>query len=68
MSVDYFDENQGQNPTRKLKKLSNTPILDNFSRDLIKLAQEGKIDPVVGRDKEVKRIVVKSDGEILKIR
>lgn len=56
MSVDYFDENQGQNPTRKLKKLSNTPILDNFSRDLIKLAQEGKIDPVVGRDKEVKRI------------
>jgi len=30
--------------------------LDNFSRDLIKLAEEGKIDPVVGRDKEVKRI------------
>lgn len=56
MSVDYFEENQGSNPTKKLKKGSNTPILDNFSRDLIKLAQEGKIDPVVGRDKEVRRI------------
>ena len=35
---------------------TKTPVLDNFSRDLIKLAEEGKIDPVVGRDKEVKRI------------
>lgn len=55
MSVDYFDEGQTSNP-KKTKKSSNTPILDNFSRDLIKLAEEGKIDPVVGRDKEVKRI------------
>lgn len=55
MSVDYFDEGQTTNP-KKTKKSSNTPILDNFSRDLIKLAEEGKIDPVVGRDKEVKRI------------
>lgn len=56
MAVDFYDENQGQNSTKKPKKMSNTPILDNFSRDLIKIAQEGKIDPVVGRDKEVKRI------------
>ena len=57
MSVDYFDENQeNQNLSKKPKKFSNTPILDNFSRDLIKLAQDGKIDPVVGRDNEVKRI------------
>jgi ATP-dependent Clp protease ATP-binding subunit ClpC len=55
MSVDYFDENQSTNP-KKLKKSSSTPILDNFSRDLIKLADEGKIDPIVGRDEEVKRI------------
>ena len=41
---------------KKVKKGSTTPILDNFSRDLIKLAEEGKIDPIVGRDKEVKRI------------
>lgn len=34
----------------------NTPALDNFSRDLIKLAEEGKLDPVVGREKEILRI------------
>jgi len=55
MSVDYFEEGQTLNP-KKSKKNSNTPILDNFSRDLIKLASEGKIDPIVGRDFEVKRI------------
>lgn len=55
MSVDYFEENQSLNP-KKVKKNSNTPILDNFSRDLIKLAEENKIDPIVGRDNEVKRI------------
>jgi len=55
MSVDYFEENQSVNP-KKVKKNSNTPILDNFSRDLIKLAEEGKIDPIIGRDDEVKRI------------
>ena len=55
MSVDYFEEGPATNP-KKVKKGSNTPILDNFSRDLIKMAEEGKIDPIVGRDKEVKRI------------
>jgi len=56
MSIDFFDEGPSSNPIKKIKKNTNTPILDNFSRDLIKLAQDGKIDPVVGRDKEVKRI------------
>jgi ATP-dependent Clp protease ATP-binding subunit ClpC len=55
MSVDFFEDGPTINP-KKTKKGSNTPILDNFSRDLIKLAEEGKIDPVIGRDKEVKRI------------
>ena len=55
MSVDFFEEGPQTNP-RKVRKGSTTPILDNFSRDLTKLAEEGKIDPVVGRDKEVKRI------------
>ena len=36
---------------------SKTPILDNFSRDLTHLAASGKLDPVIGRDDEVKRIV-----------
>jgi ATP-dependent Clp protease ATP-binding subunit ClpC len=56
MSVDFIDDGQPTNQNKKGKRNSNTPILDNFSRDLIKLAQEGKIDPIVGRDKEVKRI------------
>lgn len=55
MSVDFFEEGPTANP-KKVRKGSNTPILDNFSRDLIKMAEDGKIDPVVGRDKEVKRI------------
>jgi ATP-dependent Clp protease ATP-binding subunit ClpC len=55
MSVDFFEDGPTTNP-KKVRKGSNTPILDNFSRDLIKMAEEGKIDPVVGRDKEVKRI------------
>ena len=55
MSVEFFEDGPTVNPKRT-KKGSNTPILDNFSRDLIKLAEEGKIDPIIGRDKEVKRI------------
>jgi len=35
---------------------STTPVLDNFSRDLIKLAEENKLDPVVGREQEIIRI------------
>jgi len=53
--TDYFEEppKQAQKPK---KGNTTTPILDNFSRDLTKLAEEGKIDPIIGRDKEVKRI------------
>ena len=35
---------------------SQTPVLDNFSRDLIKLAEENRLDPVVGREQEIIRI------------
>jgi ATP-dependent Clp protease ATP-binding subunit ClpC len=56
MSVDFLEDG-GPKPNQKNRRgTSTTPILDNFSRDLIKLAEEGKIDPVVGRDNEVKRI------------
>ncbi len=55
MAVDFFED--GAKPNQKSKRPnSTTPILDNFSRDLIRLAEEGKIDPIVGRDIEVKRI------------
>lgn len=55
MAVEFFEDGPQTNP-RKVSKGSQTPILDNFSRDLTKIAEEGKIDPVIGRDKEVKRI------------
>jgi ATP-dependent Clp protease ATP-binding subunit ClpC len=52
--IDSMDnENRKDN---KKSSDSSTPALDNFSRDLIKLAQLGKLDPVVGREKEILRI------------
>ena len=41
---------------RKKGSDSGTPVLDNFSRDLNKFAQQGKLDPVIGREKEILRI------------
>lgn len=35
---------------------SKTPVLDSFSRDLTRLAEEGKIEPIVGREKEILRV------------
>jgi ATP-dependent Clp protease ATP-binding subunit ClpC len=35
---------------------SKTPVLDNFGRDLTKSAEEGKLDPIVGREKEIERV------------
>jgi len=35
---------------------SKTPVLDNFGRDLTKMADEGKLDPIVGREKEIERV------------
>ena len=51
-SYDDADKSKNKNPDTKTK----TPVLDNFSRDLITLAQEGKLDPVVGREDEINRI------------
>jgi ATP-dependent Clp protease ATP-binding subunit ClpC len=55
MPVDFFEEPPKQSQKSK-NTGSTTPILDNFSRDLTKLAEEGKLDPIIGRDKEVRRI------------
>ena len=53
--------NQGgssqQTRTAQQKKTANdTPILDNFGTDLTRAAEEGKLDPVVGREKEIERV------------
>ncbi|MCB0424554.1 MAG: ATP-dependent Clp protease ATP-binding subunit, partial [Mangrovimonas sp.] len=44
------------NSPSKTNKKSKTPVLDNFGRDLTALAEEGKLDPVVGREKEIERV------------
>jgi ATP-dependent Clp protease ATP-binding subunit ClpC len=47
----------GNNPQRgKQDQKSKTPVLDNFGRDLTKLAEDNKLDPVVGREKEIERV------------
>ena len=53
-SVDPNEKSGGKK--KKENNGSRTPVLDNFSRDLIKLASEGKLDPVVGREVEITRI------------
>ena len=47
-----FDQSQRGKTVRK----SKTPVLDNFGRDLTSLAEAGKLDPVVGRQKEIERV------------
>jgi len=54
---DDDDDNMGmEKPKKKYKSNSATPILDNFSTDVTKNAEEGKIDPVIGRKKEIQRV------------
>ncbi len=44
------------NKAKPVRDTMKTPVLDNFSRDLTKLAQENKLDPVIGRLKEIERV------------
>ncbi len=63
---DAFNDDSGQddgikgesfnNPANKSSKKSKTPVLDNFGRDLTEMAEDGKLDPVVGREKEIERV------------
>ena len=50
--LDFVDDNE----KNKKKSENNTPVLDNFSKDLNKLAEDNKLDPVIGRKKEIFRI------------
>ncbi len=55
--TEHFDDNDGQGKSKlKQSSTSDTPVLDNFSKDLMKLASEGKLDPVIGREREIDRI------------
>ncbi|WP_305952541.1 ATP-dependent Clp protease ATP-binding subunit [Emticicia oligotrophica] len=47
----YQQKGEQKNPEK-----SKTPVLDNFGRDLTKFAEAGKLDPIVGREKEIERV------------
>jgi len=47
---------KGSGTAKKPGEKSRTPVLDNFGRDLTKLAEEDKLDPIVGREKEIERV------------
>lgn len=56
---DDDDDEESEKRYRSNKKgdsKSKTPVLDSFSRDLTKMAEENKIDPIVGREKEIERV------------
>ncbi|MDX2069239.1 MAG: ATP-dependent Clp protease ATP-binding subunit [Haliscomenobacter sp.] len=50
------DDRQGGFQQRKGNAKSRTPVLDNFGRDVTKLAEEGKLDPIIGRENEIERV------------
>ncbi|MBO6532522.1 MAG: ATP-dependent Clp protease ATP-binding subunit, partial [Muricauda sp.] len=53
---DSKESSFGSGASQKGSKKSKTPVLDNFGRDLTRLAEENKLDPVVGREKEIERV------------
>ena len=54
---DSIEENPFSTKTdKKTKNKSKTPVLDNFGRDLTAYAIKGKLDPIVGREKEIERV------------
>ncbi|MFN3850133.1 MAG: ATP-dependent Clp protease ATP-binding subunit [Spirosomataceae bacterium] len=48
--------NPQKNDPKQQQEKSKTPVLDNFGRDLTKFAETGKLDPIVGREKEIERV------------
>ncbi len=51
-----FGNDKGPVNPEAAKASSNTPVLDNFGMDLTRAAEEGRLDPIVGREKEIERI------------
>jgi len=59
MSMAEYEDMDDDNFSKKMKNKtskSKTPILDNFSKDVTKAAEEGLIDPIIGRDTEIERV------------
>ena len=55
-SIEDDDEEDKSFNSKKSDSKSKTPVLDTFSRDLTRMAEEGKLDAIVGREKEIERV------------
>lgn len=55
-SEEPFEEEDASRYQRKGNSKSRTPVLDNFGRDITKLAEEDKLDPIIGRENEIERV------------
>jgi len=53
---DDEDDDRGFGSSKKSDSKSKTPVLDTYSRDLTKMAEDGRLDPIVGREKEIERV------------
>jgi ATP-dependent Clp protease ATP-binding subunit ClpC len=53
---DDDDKSSYSSGNKKTDAKTKTPVLDTYSRDLTKMAEEGKLDPIVGREKEIERV------------
>ncbi|MDH3245015.1 MAG: ATP-dependent Clp protease ATP-binding subunit [Saprospiraceae bacterium] len=54
--VPMEEESGSSRYQRKSGSKSRTPVLDNFGRDITRLAEEGKLDPIIGRENEIERV------------
>jgi ATP-dependent Clp protease ATP-binding subunit ClpC len=53
---DDEDDDRSFGSSKKSDSKSRTPVLDTYSRDLTKMAEDGRLDPIVGREKEIERV------------
>ena len=63
MNTDSFDETPMEGNNRNMKNKQNkrvarnaTPVINNFCRNISLAAERGEIDPVIGREREIKRV------------
>jgi ATP-dependent Clp protease ATP-binding subunit ClpC len=56
MALEDDEDDDKSFGSKKGESKSKTPVLDTYSRDLTKMAEEGRLDPIVGREKEIERV------------
>ena len=53
---DFSGDSSSSSQETKTTVKTKTPVLDNFGRDMTLLAEQNKLDPVIGREKEIQRV------------